>query len=109
MASELELIVAGLADDAAVHWRQFNSRQIFRLGDFQTKLLAIRHGLGYGWLPQYMAGPLLRSGQLSSVRYDNGQSDRLAPYFAWRLSRPLGRAGTIVRSFLENQDWSEEN
>lgn len=103
---ETELVVPGLAADAGFYKRHFGGRRIFRMSDFHTKLAALSRGLGFGWLPVYMAAPHLDNGDLSVVRYEGGSSYDLVPQFASRVDQPLGRAGRLLLERFVQDDWS---
>jgi DNA-binding transcriptional LysR family regulator len=101
-----ELIVSGPDDDPAYLSRHFGSHRVFRLSDFHTKRSAILEGLGFGWLPDFMATPLLHSGRLHRVAYVNGGRYQLVPFCAMRVGRPAGLACSNIVDSLLSQDWT---
>lgn len=101
-----ELIIPGPGDDPGYLSRHFGSYRVFRLSDFHTKLSAIAEGLGYGWLPDYMAAPLLAAGKLHRVDYAHGGQYQLTPFCATRAGHPAGKACSSIIESLAAQDWT---
>lgn len=105
LRGEIELVVPGLSGDDALQARQFHSDRVYRLGDFHCKLSAIVQGVGYGWLPDYLAQPLLDRGILVPVRFDAFYRFSLVPLFATRQGRLPGRACQLLLSSLVKHNW----
>lgn len=81
----------------AVNPHRLGSPRIFYLSDFHTKLNALLEGLGFGWLPMYLAEAALADGRLVELDYRPGRRFRFTPSLVWPTDRPLGRTG---RRFL---------
>lgn len=76
---------------------RLGSPRIFYLSDFHTKSNALLEGLGFGWLPMYLAQPALEAGRLVELPYPPGSRFRFTPSLVWPSDRPPGRTG---RRFL---------
>lgn len=76
-------------------------RSAVHLNDFHSKREAICDGMGYGWLPRYLAEKDLRRGLLKRVRWESGNTYALSPHVAYPKRRALGRAGAeLLRGLL---------
>jgi len=64
------------------------------LHGFHTKREALLNGLGYGWLPDYLASEDLAAGTLREVRFVGGSRHSFQPYAYTR--RAMGRAAQLV-------------
>lgn len=102
---ETELIIPGLAEDRSFDARHFRSRRLLKVSDFNTKLIAIRRGLGFGWLPDYLASDLIRKGNLARVRLEGGNSYELQPVFALHRGAAPGRARQMLLDILLRATW----
>jgi len=76
----------------------FGCQQVVLLADFHSKLIAIQSGAGFGWLPDWMARPLVDDGTLVKVPFHEGNHWVYRPHLVSRRDLPLGRAG---QAFLE--------
>jgi DNA-binding transcriptional LysR family regulator len=76
----------------------FGGSRIFYLSDFETKRKALQMGLGFGWLPLYLAEEPLREGVLVEVDYEAGSRYSFAPQLVYRATRLPGRT---ARRFVE--------
>lgn len=85
----LSLSTAGLTGRASVH-----------LNDFGSKKRAIVEGLGFGWLPEHVAGPELRRGTLRVLRFAAGAEHEFHPRLYHREGLHLGRAGGALLEAL---------
>lgn len=75
----------------------FGGPRVFYLSDFSAKRQALEMGLGFGWMPTYLAESLL--GQtLAEVDFEGGSRYSFAP----RLVHPVARVqGRTARRFIE--------
>lgn len=96
-----ELLTAGAANTKGRVRPFFGCRRVFFLSDFHNKLEAIRQGLGFGWLPQYLAEPMLETGELVVLNYEPGSTFTLSPAIATRLGSACGRATELIVSHLQ--------
>lgn len=69
------------------------SPRIFYLSDFNTKRHALQEGLGFGWLPVYLAAEDLAAGRLVELAYRPGSRFVFTPALVQPADRPLGRTG----------------
>lgn len=69
----------------------FGGPRIFYLSDFGAKHQALRMGLGFGWMPYYLAERDLHFGGLREVRFSGGSRYSFVPRLILRSSRALGR------------------
>ncbi len=76
---------------------RLGSPRIFYLSDFHTKSNALVEGLGFGWLPMYLAQAALGDGRLVELPYPPASRFRFTPSLVWPSERPLGPTG---RRFL---------
>jgi DNA-binding transcriptional LysR family regulator len=95
------LTVRGSDPRLALPTARIEPRSTVHLNDFHSKREAILDGMGYGWLPRYLARGDLRRGALKRVRWVQGNTYALAPHVAHLKGRALGRAGTtLVRGLV---------
>lgn len=92
LRNHTELVIQGSDSTKGVIRPFFFSRRVFFLGDFTAKLEAIRHGLGFGWLPMHLAEADLASGSLCEVRLSSGSRYDIRPVFVTQKDRPPGPA-----------------
>jgi DNA-binding transcriptional LysR family regulator len=74
--------------------------RVFYLSDFNSKKRAILLGLGFGWLPLYLAQKEIGEGRLAIVDYDNGSFYGFRPKFVTRSVRHFGKAARLFRETL---------
>jgi DNA-binding transcriptional LysR family regulator len=79
------------------------SPHIFRLPTFAAKLQAMREGVGFGWLPSYLAAEELKNGSLKLLDHESGSRWELRPQLAFRREAPPGRAGRRFLDLLTDQ------
>ena len=82
------------------------SPNIFRLPTFAAKLQAMREGVGFGWLPSYLAAEELENGTLRLLEHESGSRWELRPQLAFRRESPPGRAGRRFLDLLTEQLYS---
>ena len=104
LQDQTELVIAGAASSAGRIRPFFGCRRVYHLSDFHNKLDAIRQGLGFGWLPRYLAEPLLRSGEITQVPYEAGPSFALMPAIATRPGAMRGKATRAIVSHVLGRD-----
>jgi DNA-binding transcriptional LysR family regulator len=76
----------------------FGGSRIFYLSDFEAKRKALKMGLGFGWLPMYLAEGPLTDGTLVEVDYEAGSRYSFVPRLVYRTTRLPGRT---ARRFVE--------
>lgn len=105
LVDHVELVVRDSAPAFAETPREawFGSRHVVLVSDFHSKLIAIRCGAGFGWLPRWLAQPHLASGELARVPFDEGNSWTYRPHIVHRRDVPLGRAGQAFLDLLRAQ------
>ncbi|MFW6057362.1 MAG: LysR family transcriptional regulator [Persicimonas sp.] len=91
----VELTIQDSSARASRDAHMFGGSRIFYLSGFHNKKEALLRGLGYGWLPMYMARGELDDGRLIEVPYVSGSRYTFTPMLVHRTDRPLGRAGTL--------------
>ena len=78
----------------------FGGERVFYLSGFMAKRQALLMGMGFGWIPRYLADEPLASGALQELAYEGGSRYRFTPWLVQRLDRPLGRAGQRLVELL---------
>ena len=76
----------------------FGGSRVFYLSDFVAKRQALRMGLGFGWIPTYLADEDLEAGRLVEVDFVGGSRYGFVPKLVYRANRTLGRT---ARRFVE--------
>jgi DNA-binding transcriptional LysR family regulator len=69
----------------------FGGSRIFYLSDFGAKRQALRLGLGFGWMPTYLADEDLAAGRLVEVDFEGGSRYSFLPRLVSRATRARGR------------------
>ncbi len=69
----------------------FGGSRVFFLSDFGAKRQALQLGLGFGWMPVYLAEEALRARRLVEVDFVGGSRYSFVPRLVVRSSRVLGR------------------
>jgi DNA-binding transcriptional LysR family regulator len=77
------------------------SPQVLEVSDFHSKRVALRAGVGFGWLPLHLAERSLASGELALVGYEDGDRYTFEPHVVWRRETPLGRGARLFLSLLD--------
>jgi DNA-binding transcriptional LysR family regulator len=91
----VELTIQDSSARSSHDGHMFGGTRIFYLSGFHNKKEALLRGLGYGWLPLYMAREELEDGRLVELPYVSGSRYTFAPMLVHRSDHPLGRAGTL--------------
>jgi DNA-binding transcriptional LysR family regulator len=78
----------------------FGGERVFYLSGFDAKKQALLMGVGFGWMPRYLAAQELRDGRLCELNYSGGSRYRFTPLLVHRVDRPLGRAGQRLAALL---------
>lgn len=78
----------------------FGGERVFYLSGFMAKRQALLMGMGFGWIPRYLADGALAQGELVELDYVGGSRYRFTPWLVQRLDRPLGRAGQRLAELL---------
>lgn len=100
-----ELIVLDRHDEPALPAHHFRSHRVFHLCDFHTKIDAIHQGLGFGWLPRYMAAASLASGELVELDCAFDNVFQLKPSIVTWSGAREGRAGQLIAEQLRTSGW----
>lgn len=79
---------------------QFKGDKVFYLSGFIMKREALLNGLGFGWLPDFLAEEALNSGELVEVDFIGGSRYIFTPQLVSTQSRPLGRAGKLFTDLI---------
>ncbi len=90
---ELSIHDSSETSDSLPDARAFGGRRVFYLSGFEAKLQAIEMGLGFGWVPLYLAQQALHQGAVVEVDYVAGSRYSFTPRLVRHRARPLGRAG----------------
>jgi DNA-binding transcriptional LysR family regulator len=100
LARHVELVVADSSQrsSGASHRLFLGSPHLFELSDFHSKRQALLGGVGYGWLPNHLAAPHMKSGELVTIPFEEGSVHTFDPHLVYRKDPPLGAAG---RLFME--------
>ena len=94
------LTVKGSDPKLATATAKLERDSIVQVNDFHSKKSAILHGLGYGWLPEYLIGAELRSKRLKTIRWSHSSKHVFRPRIYHRGARGLGRSGKIFLELL---------
>lgn len=98
LAEQRQIIVAS-GKPTGSDPRMVLSRRIWLTDSYLATLDFVQSGLGWAYLPQPLVQPLIASGALTEVRFDNMASRlRLWVDLIWMKSRPLGLG---ARRYLE--------
>ena len=81
----------------------FGGERVFHLSGFVAKRQALLMGMGFGWLPRYLADDHLADGSLCELVYEGGSRYRFTPWLVERLDRPPGRAGRRLVDLLSGR------
>lgn len=81
----------------------FGGERVFHLSGFVAKRQALLMGMGFGWLPRYLADPHLADGSLCELAWEGGSRYRFTPWLVERLDRPPGRAGRRLVDLLSGR------
>lgn len=99
MLAEQRQIIVASGTPTGSDPRMVLSRRIWLTDSYLATLEFIQSGLGWAYLPQPLVQPLLASGAVTEVRFDNMASRlRLWVDVIWMKSRPLGLG---ARRYLE--------
>ncbi len=98
------LTVRGSLPQLNLSTAEIESASTIQLNDFNSKKLAIQNGLGYGWMPEYLIEPELKSGQIKVIRWSKSNQYVFRPRLYYRNKKKLGNAG---RLFIELMGKSE--
>lgn len=79
---------------------QFGGDKVFYLSGFIMKKNALLKGLGFGWLPDFLAQEELVKGELVEIDFVGGSRYTFIPQLVSTLERPLGRAGQLFTELI---------
>lgn len=100
LARHVLLTVRGSDPRLVLPTAGLEARSTVHLNDFATKKAAILAGVGYGWLPDYLARAELASGVLRPVRWEGESTHAFEPRLYRSRDARLGRAGERVTAAL---------
>ncbi|MFV3308462.1 LysR family transcriptional regulator [Pseudomonas sp. NY15181] len=108
MLAEQRQIIVASGTPTGSDPRMVLSRRIWLTDSYLATLEFIQSGLGWAYLPQPLVQPLLASGAVTEVRFDNMASRlRLWVDVIWMKSRPLGlgarRYLELMRQFFKDE------
>lgn len=72
------------------------TRHVVRFSDFQSKLAALRSGVGFGWMPLHLVRAAMRAGELKLLDLPDGNRWSYQPQLVTRRDEPPGRAATLI-------------
>jgi len=73
---------------------------VVRFSDFHSKRVALRSGVGFGWLPLHLAADDLAAGTLVLLDLPDGNRWTYAPQLITRRDEPPGRAAALFIELL---------
>ncbi|MEC4724794.1 LysR family transcriptional regulator [Shewanella sp. D64] len=79
---------------------QFGGDKVFYLSDFIMKKNALKIGLGFGWMPDFLIHKELESGEMVEVDFNGGSRYSFSPKLVSTMERPLGKAGLLFTQFI---------
>ncbi|MBJ6761678.1 LysR family transcriptional regulator [Myxococcaceae bacterium JPH2] len=80
------------------------TRSTVHLNDFASKKAAIMEGLGFGWLPEHLAGRELKRGVLRALKLPGGAIHAFQPRLHHRAATHPGRAASRMVRALTGVD-----
>lgn len=83
--------------------RTFGGTRVFFLSDFHTKRQALLRGLGFGWMPLHLVDEDLAADRLREIDFAGGSRYQFTPHLVWRTDRPMGRAGQMFASRIQEE------
>jgi DNA-binding transcriptional LysR family regulator len=98
VASQVLLTVRGGDPRLELSTAALEQHSTVRLSDFHAKKAAILAGLGFGWLPDWLAEPELKRGQLVQLKLRGGSVHAFEP----RLYHHAGRPGRAAQRLIES-------
>ncbi|RLV60437.1 LysR family transcriptional regulator [Parashewanella curva] len=112
--SELQEFVELTIEDSSTnaHLRdemQFGGDKVFYLSGFIMKRDALLEGLGFGWLPDFLAKEDLQKGKLKEVKFVGGSQYSFTPQLVTTHHRPLGKAGQLFTELILEEFSLESN
>lgn len=81
-----------------------NFPSLFYVNDFQTKKNAILHGLGFGWLPDYLIQKELKTGRFKKLFTEFDHSHIIYPALYHRPENQLGQAALQLLAYFRDPD-----
>ncbi|NVJ06148.1 LysR family transcriptional regulator [Myxococcus sp. AM001] len=107
LAEHLVLTVRGSDPRLQLSTGALETRSTVHLNDFAAKKAAIMEGLGFGWLPEYMAARELRRGELKALKLAGDATHAFHPQLHHRAGITLGRAARrVVEALTETESTS---
>jgi DNA-binding transcriptional LysR family regulator len=98
LAEHVDLVVK---DSSASYARTprpafLGSRHVIRFSDFQSKLAALRSGVGFGWMPKHLVEGAITDGALRVLDLPDGNRWTYQPQLITRRDEPPGRAAQLL-------------
>ncbi len=98
VASEVLLTVRGGDPRLEMSTAPLEQHSTVKLSDFHAKKAAILAGLGFGWLPDWLAGPELKSGELVQLKVRGGNVHAFEPRLYHHSKTPGRAAQRLIES-----------
>lgn len=101
LAEHVELVVADSgvppgAPGASQRRRLWlGSPHLFAVGDFHTKLQAVREGVGFGWIPSHLCQELVEARELVPLPFPEGARHVMEPRLVEWAGRRRGRGARL--------------
>ena len=104
LAQHVELVVSDSGEGVGATQLRLHqgSPHVFQVGDFHSKLEAIREKVGFGWIPIHLCEALVTRGELLPLPLAEGSQHVFVPRLVERAGRRRGRAAeALVAALLE--------
>ncbi|MGA9524667.1 MAG: LysR family transcriptional regulator [Myxococcaceae bacterium] len=98
LASHILITVRGGDPRLELSTAPLEQHSTVRLSDFHSKKAAILGGIGFGWLPDWLAQPELKRGELVQLKVRGGNLHSFEP----RLYHRPGKAGRAAQHLIES-------
>ncbi|MCW8885457.1 MAG: LysR family transcriptional regulator [Motiliproteus sp.] len=98
----VELTIQDSREDisAAEDPLQFGGDRVFFMNGFVTKKNALLQGLGFGWMPLFMIGDEIQTGELQELKLETDSRVTFTPQLVYDTQRPLGKAGEMISELI---------
>lgn len=109
LAEHVELVVAdsgvpfGSAGASQRRRLWLGSPHLFAVGDFHTKLQAVREGVGFGWIPTHLCQGLIEARELVPLPFPEGARHVMEPQLVEWAGRRRGRGARLFVSALAQE------
>ena len=90
------LTVRGSSPKLRMSTALLESDSRIQFNDFHSKKIALLHGLGFGWLPEYLIRDELRTGKLKLIQWDRTNRHVFHPHLSHRGNAVLGKSAKHI-------------